>query len=131
MSVPDGANATVVADREFWFGTPTDMAFGGDPDGNGADSVFLYRPSSGFTYFTNSTPVGPNDVAPTHGTLFFGVPTDRFVIGDWNLDETDSVGVFRPNTTTVFLRNTNTTGAADVSYPYGQTAWTPIAGHWY
>lgn len=123
-------NATVVADREFWFGTPTDIAFGGDPDGDGKDSVFLYRPTSGFTYFTNATPVGPNDVAPTHGTLFFGVPSDRFVIGDWNGDNIDTVGVFRPTDTTVYLRNANTTGPAGVSYGFGQTAWVPVAGIW-
>ena len=123
-------NATVVADLEFWFGTPTDIAFGGDPDGDGQDSVFLYRPSSGFTYFTNSTPVGPNDVAPTDGTLFFGVPTDRFVIGDWNGSGTDTVGVFRPNDTTVYLRNANTTGPAHDSYVFGQAQWLPTAGIW-
>lgn len=98
------------------------------PDGDGKDSVFLYRPSSGFTYFTNSTPVGPNDVAPTDGTLFFGVPTDRFVVGDWDGNPTDTVGVFRPNNTTVYLRNANTTGPADISYVWGMAAWTPVAG---
>ncbi len=123
-------NATVFADMEFWFGVTTDVAFGGDPDGDGRDSVFLYRPSSGFTYFTNSTPVGPNDVAPTDGTLFFGVPTDRFVIGDWNGDGTDTVGVFRPSDTTVYLRNANTTGPADESYVFGQGHWLPTAGIW-
>ena len=123
-------NATVFADMEFWFGNPTDIAFGGDPDGDGKDSVFLYRATSGFTYFTNSTPVGPNAVAPTHGTLFFGVPTDRFVIGDWNEDGTDTVGVFRPSDTTVYLRNDNTTGPAHVSYPFGQAPWLPVAGIW-
>ncbi len=124
------ANATVVADLEFWFGTPTDIAFGGDPDGDGKDSVFLYRPSSGFIYFTNSTPVGPADVAPTDGTLFFGVATDRFVVGDWDGDGTDTVGVFRPSDTTVYLRNTNTTGPPDASHVFGEAQWLPTAGTW-
>ena len=121
-------NATVIADQEFWFGTPTDTAFGGDAARDGTDGVFLYRPSSGFTYYTNSTPTGPNDVAPTHGTLFFGVPTDRFVIGDWDADGVDSVGVFRPSNTTVYLRNLNTTGAHGISYTWGQPTWQPVAG---
>jgi ABC-type phosphate/phosphonate transport system substrate-binding protein len=121
-------NATVIADLEFWFGVPTDVAFGGDAARDGTDGVFLYRPTSGFTYFTNSTPVGPNDVAPTDGTLFFGVPTDRFVIGDWDADGVDSVGVFRPSNTTVYLRNLNTTGAHGISYVWGQPSWQPVAG---
>jgi hypothetical protein len=123
-------NATGIADMEFWFGVPTDLAFGGDPDGDGRDSVFLYRPSSGFTYYTNSTPVGPNDVAPTDGTLSYGVPTDRLVIGDWDGDGTDTVGVFRPSETTVYLRNTNTTGPADLAYFFGEAPWQPLAGFW-
>ncbi len=124
-------NATVVADVEFWFGVPSDMPFGGDPDGDGKDSVYLYRPSSGFTYFTESTEVGPSMIAITDGTLFYGVPTDRFVLGDWDKNEVDSVGVFRPGTATVLLRNANTTGPANVSYVFGQSAWTPVAGSWY
>jgi hypothetical protein len=123
-------NATGIADMEFWFGVPADLAFGGDPDSDGRDSVFLYRPSSGFTYYTNSTPVGPNDLAPTHGTLSYGVPTDRLVIGDWDGDGTDTVGVFRPSETTVYLRNTNTTGPAEVTYVFGEAPWQPLAGFW-
>jgi hypothetical protein len=52
---------------------------------------------------------GPNNVASTDGTLFFGVPTDRFVIGDWDRDGIDSVDVFRPADTSVYCRNENTT----------------------
>jgi hypothetical protein len=60
-------DATVVADMEFWFGTPTDLAFGGDPDGDGSDSVFLYRPSSG-------SPISPTPprLAPTMWLLLMG-----------------------------------------------------------
>ena len=52
------------------------------------------------------------------------------MIGDWNADGTDSVGVFRPIDTTVYLRNTNTTGPADLSYGFGEAAWQPVAGFW-
>ena len=124
-------NATVIADQEFWFGTPTDIAFGGDPDRDGKDGVFLYRPTSGFTYFTDTAPTDTNAVAPTDGTLFFGIPTDRFVIGDWNGDGIDSVGVFRPSNTTVYCRNLNTTGAHGIAYIFGQPTWLPVAGIWY
>ncbi len=124
------SNSTGVAQMEFWFGAPRDVAFGGDPDGDGRDSVFLYRPASGFTYFTHSTPTGPNAIAATHGQLTFGVPTDRFVIGDWDGDGDDTVGVFRPSNTTVYLRNSNTTGPADESYVFGGSSWQPVAGRW-
>jgi hypothetical protein len=51
--------------------------------------------------------------------LSYGVPTDRLVIGDWDGDGTDTVGVFRPSETTVYLPNTNTTGPAEV-YVFGE-----------
>ena len=121
-------NDTGVADTEFFFGSPADLAFGGDPDGDGRDGIFLYRPPSGFTYFTNEPPTG--DVAPTDGSLFFGIPTDRFVIGDWDGDQVDTVGVFRPSDTTVYLRNTNSTGIAHESYSFGASSWSPVAGSW-
>ena len=56
---------------------------------------------------------------------------NRFVIGDWNGDGIDSVGVFRPTNTTVYLRNLNTTGAHGISYMFGQPTWLPTAGIWY
>jgi hypothetical protein len=90
----------------------------------------LYRPSNGAIFYTNSTPDGPDDLAPTDGSLFFGNPTDRFILGDWDGDGIDTVGVLRDADSTVYLRNTNTTGPADISYSFGQSPWSPIAGRW-
>ena len=82
-------------------------------------------------YYTNLTPIGPNDLAPTDGTLSYGVPTDCLVIGDWDGDGTDTLGVFRPSETTVYLRNTNTTGPAEMIYVFGEAPWQPLAGFWF
>ena len=118
-------NATVFADIEFWFGLPTDIAYGADPDGDGKDSVVVYRQSNSFAYYTNDTSM---DVAPTDGELFFGIPGDSFVIGDWDRDNVDTPGVFRGSDTTVYLKNDYVTGAADDSYVWGTSGWTPVAG---
>jgi hypothetical protein len=122
-------NATSVAEREFYFGVPGDIAFGGNANGAGGDSVFLYRPSTGLVYYTTEIPTDPSTAAATSGSLFFGVPSDRFMVGDWNGNGIDTVGVFRPLTGTVLLRNTNTTGEADVTIPFGNPNWLPVAGH--
>jgi len=37
-------------------------------------------------------------------------------VGDWNGDGTDTVGLYNPSTGAVQLRNSNTTGAANVSF---------------
>jgi len=42
----------------------------------------------------------------------------------------DTIGVRRPNLDTFFLRNTNTTGTADVSFVFGNDGDEPIAGDW-
>ncbi len=93
---------------------------GGDPDGDGTHSMFLYRPTSGFTYSPTRPRLDPVLSPPTDGTLFFGVPTDRFVIGDWDGGGTDTLRVFRPGDTTVYLRNTNTTDPPTSPTPTGR-----------
>jgi hypothetical protein len=127
-------NATTIAEYEYFFGIAGDIAFGGDPDGDGRDSIFLYRPSSGFVYFTTTNPLIVT-VAPTADTLFFGVPSDQFVVGDWDGDGADSIGIFRGSN--FFLANSlgdpNTEGdpvMADWSIAFGQPGSRPVAGAW-
>ena len=127
--------APAPTDYDFFFGVPGDVAFGGDPDGDGKDSVFLYRgegPGAGFVYYTNETPVGPAAVAATADNFFFGIASDLFVAGDWDRDGVDTAGIFRPSNTTVYLTNTNASGGApaptDDSYVFGSAAWVPVAG---
>ncbi len=123
-------NQAVPTHYDFWFGAPGDRPFGGDPDGDGKDSVVLYRPSNSFVYYTNQTPVGPGPIAQTAASFFFGDPSDRFVVGDWDADSVDTAGVFRGSNTTVYLRNSNDTGEADESYVWGGSTWRPVAGRW-
>ena len=52
------------------------------------------------------------------------------VPGDWNMNGTDTVGLFRPRDATFYLRNTNTAGVADITFSFGGGAWQPIAGNW-
>lgn len=121
-------NATSVADTEFFFGVEGDTAFGGDPDGDGSDGIYLYRPSSGFVYFANAVRTGFDAVAPTAGEFFYGVPSDAFEIGDWDGDGIDTAGVFRPDITTVYLRNTLGTGLAHQQYEWGYPDWATASG---
>ena len=40
------------------------------------------------------------------------------------------MGIYIPASGFWFLRNTNTSGAADVTFGYGPAAATPIVGDW-
>jgi hypothetical protein len=96
----------------------------------------LYRATSGFVYFTQVIPAN-GTVAPTKDSLFFGVPSDRFMIGDWDQDGQDTVGIYRPTNNRFYLANSlsnpNVDGDAvnaDQTITFGTGPWQPVAGVW-
>ena len=54
------------------------------------------------------------------------------IAGDWNGDGFDTVGLYDPATGTYFLKNSNSGGMADITFPYGPSSstWLPTAGDW-
>lgn len=116
---PDGAT------RQFYFGDPDDIPFIGDWDGNGTETVGLYRESAGFLFLRNS-----NDQGNAHVDIYYGIPGDLPIAGDWDGDGDDTIGVYRPSEARFYLRNTNTQGVADVDMAFGQAGDIPIAGDW-
>ena len=111
--------------NDFYYGTPGDLAVACDWDGDGIDTVGLYRPSDGFLYLRNSNTQGPGETE-----IFYGEPADIPVCGDWDGDGTESVGVYRPRNATFYLRNSNTQGFADISFIFGNPGDVPFAGDW-
>lgn len=109
----------------FYFGNPGDVPMTCDWDGDGLDTVGLYRPSNGFLYLRNSNTQGVAEVQ-----IFYGDPSDQPVCGDWNGDGVDTIGIYRTSSQTFHLRNTNTQGVADVSFVFGNPGDRPFAGDW-
>jgi hypothetical protein len=102
----------------------------GDWDGNGTDTPGLYWPTNGVFYLRNSNSTGGVDV-----TLAFGGPQPaaqvRAVAGDWDGDDIHTVGLYRRDSNQWRLRNTNTTGGADLTYSFGSTTTQrPVVGDW-
>ncbi len=60
--------------------------------------------------------------------LGYGNPGDVPVVGDWNGDGVDGIGVFRNGVW--YLRNTLTSGAADLVVGYGNPGDVPVVGDW-
>lgn len=58
--------------------------------------------------------------------------TGRGIAGDWNGDHVSTLGRYVASTATFYLRNTNSNGAADVTFNFGTAGanWIPIAGDW-
>lgn len=112
-------------EHDFYYGVPGDVPMMCDWDGDGVDTVGLYRPYSGFVYLRNSNTTGFADV-----DFYFGNPTDQPVCGDWDGDGVDTVGIYRAGEGRFYLRNSNTFGLGEVTVDLGQGDTIPLAGDW-
>ena len=148
-------NFSSPSDDSFTFGTPgaTDTAIVGDWNGAGAGEVGVYRVD------TVLTVKDPLTGLPTHPLVFsldfngnnawdngpggsggdqsfvFGVEGDTVVIGDWNGDGKDEIGVVRPGSDGVLVWSLDIHGStgdhADyVVYHFGDNGDTPLVGDW-
>ena len=90
----------------------------GDTDGDGSDSLSLFRDG---VWLIRNTEGG----APT--VLRFGLPGDTPVLGDWDGDGTDSVGVFRKGRW--YLRDNSLTGPTR-TFGFGLGNDQPVVGDW-
>ncbi len=85
-------------------------------------SVGMFDPSRGEWHLGD----GQGNVS----SFFYGAPEDIPLVGDWNCDGLDTVGMFRPNNGFVYLRNSNDFGDADLEFFYGIGGDVPFVGDW-
>jgi hypothetical protein len=130
-------NSTGNADIAFGFGDPSVhyIPLVGDWDGDGQDGVGLYDPATATWHLRNSLSTGNADI-----TFAYGVP-DRTtpgwkswmpLVGDWDGNGLDTIGLVDPATDFWYLRNSLSTGDADITFGYGDpgAVWTPLVGDW-
>ena len=86
------------------------------------DQVALFDPSRGEWHLRN----------PDGSTIsfFYGLPGDVPMLGDWDCDGVDTVGMYRPSNGFVYIRNTNDLGVADFDFFYGEASDIPLVGDW-
>jgi len=116
-------NTTGFANVAINYGLGGDYPVVGDWDGNGTDTIGVYR--NGTFLLRNSNTLGFANI-----TVAFGAPGDQPIAGDWNNDGVDTIGVYRSSTGTFLLRNTNTPGSADLTFALGNVGDVGIAGDW-
>ena len=124
-----GSGATSSFNSGFGGSWPNVVPVAGDWNGDGVDGF-------GFYCLTNTTcPAGlwgmrntATEGDPDAGVFSYTVPNNPYpVVGDWDANGTDTVG-FKTGTTpaTWFLRNTNSAGAADISFDFGSANDLPV-----
>jgi hypothetical protein len=107
----------------------------GDWTGDGTTTIGLYDSATGYFYLHNSNTTGKGEIA-----FFYGDPGQGWipVVGDWTGQKSkagypiDTVGMYDPKTCIWYLRNSLTTGNADITIGYGPAGqgWLPVVGDW-
>jgi Leucine-rich repeat (LRR) protein len=90
---------------------------------SGADTIGVFRPSKATFYLRNSNSAGAPEI-----TIKMGATTDYPVVGDWDGNGTDTIGVYHNGV--FYLSNSNTTGHVDLTFAFGRAGDQPIAGDW-
>src|SRR5262249_61845554 len=91
----NGDHVFDAGDDVFLFGLATDKIVIGDWNGDGRDKVGVYRNNgAGVGIFSLDT-MGDRQFDANSSVFLFGLASDTVVIGDWNGDGRDKVGVVR------------------------------------
>ncbi len=112
----------------FYYGNPGDVAFAGDWDCDGIETLGLYRRSDGYVYLRNA-----NTEGVAHIAYYFGNPGDYPIAGDFNGDGCDTVSIYRPSQAGFYIINdlgaaNQGLGAADHSFTFGAVGDKPFVG---
>ncbi|MCP4247709.1 MAG: hypothetical protein GY778_11725, partial [bacterium] len=99
------------------FGSRDDQPFAGDFDGDGIDTVGMYRPGNALVYYRNSHTPGLGE-----NQFFYGIPGDRIVAGDWDGDGDDTVAVYRQSNGTLYVNLENNASASEYALWVGNFA---------
>jgi len=117
------------------FGNPGNVPVVGDWTGAGLTTIGVYDPNTQtFTLrYSNLGSLSTESSDPVVAAPFiFGNAGDLPLAGDWNGDGITTIGVYRPSVGAFYLRNSNTSGAADVvANNFGATVTDlPVVGSW-
>jgi hypothetical protein len=124
------SNSQGIADIRFYFGNPSDVPLAGDFNGDRCDTLSIYRPENQTFYIMNKLGENEGGLGAAEYSFIFGNPGDKPVVGDWDGDGIDEIGLHRETTGFFYYRNTLTTGIADGEMFFGDPGDQFIAGDW-
>lgn len=125
LRLGSGTVVTVVGGNE------ADLPVAGDWDGDGFDTVGLFRSDAklGQSFLLTNTRVEASPTPDFDIIVALGQPGDLPVAGDWDGDQVDTVGIFRPSAGT-FVQINDFAGGFPVSFDFGAAGDLPLAGDW-
>jgi Tol biopolymer transport system component len=124
------SNSEGIADITFFFGNPGDVPLAGDFNGCGFDTVSIYRPSEARFYIITELGEDGGGLGAADYSFLFGDAGDKPVVGDWDGDGVDEIGLHRESSGFFYYRNTLTTGIADGQFYFGDPGDRFVAGDW-
>ncbi len=124
------SNDAGFADIEFFFGDPGDVPLPGDFNNDGCDTVSLFRPATQRMFVINELGEDQGGLGAADFDFLFGNPGDKPVIGDWDGDGIDELGLHRESTGFFYYRNSLDTGVASDEIFFGDPGDRFVAGDW-
>jgi len=120
-------NNTGGADINVAFGGDvSDLPVAGDWNGDGVDTIGVYRSSTGFYFLSDS-----NTSPAVNYTVLFGNPGDTPFAGKWiNTMTHDGLGVYRNSNGILYQKTQLTTGFSDYFAIFGNPGDQGFAGDW-
>ena len=126
-------DSTVGVNANFVFGFDSDFARVGDFNADGIDDAVVVRNVSGnLTWYVSHGPF-PNDgsTANVHETFTYGINGYIPVVGDWNNNGDDNMGVvLNNNGAAEWYLDTNDVGPYEIFLSYGSFTDQFIVGQW-
>lgn len=120
-------NTTGPADASVTFGgDPSDKPIAGDWNGDGIDTIGVYRSNAGLYLLSDS-----NTTPAVNYQFTFGDPGDTPLAGRWSSTMVrDGTGVYRNSNGILYLREALSTGFSDYDMVMGNPGDAGIAGDW-
>ncbi|MGZ4610608.1 MAG: hypothetical protein ACXV2H_10165 [Actinomycetes bacterium] len=103
--------------RQLDFGMAGDRPIAGDWNGDGKTDIGVVRGNAWFLSLGTVPAGAPGTAQATWRSFVWGAPTDQPVVGDWNGDRVDGIGVMRAGAW--YLRQTPSAGKTDLAFTFG------------
>ena len=120
-----GKMRTDVIDHVFHYGVAGDTPVTGDWNGDGIDTIGVFR--DGFWHIDVD---GDGKSTQADGAIEFGRRGDLPVVGDWNGDGVDQIGVYRAGRWLLDTNGNRQLDAQDKVFELGGADDLPVTGDW-